>query len=441
MIRPSHPKERPRVTRRAFLQRAAVAGATLPMMSAILAACERGAGSTVETSASSTDTGQYGTGGIAGAPYPLARPDAPVTWNVDKSKVIASDLQPEQNATVQMLRWPYYLAPSVIRSFEAKYHCTVQQTEFEDMDKGMAEINAGRGDFDVLVGLNVWALGKSIAAGLIRPLNLDYIPNLAANTWETFQSPFYDTGSHYSTPYSVWTTGIFWRNDQVTEDIAGMANPYDFFWNGAPVDKTHLLANAQDVLAMAMFREGISDVNSADASAITAAKDAIREVVAATNASFDHVDYTDVPAARSWLHQSWSGNVSDAVVFMKASQASQADNVSYIWPVEVGVPGNVDNDLLVILNSGRNPVLSHLLLNHIMDANNAVANFATWTGYQMPQKTMTQEALDGIGLLPEHLANVYLQESDMDRGSRELELPPATDALWQSAYTELTEAV
>jgi spermidine/putrescine transport system substrate-binding protein len=293
----------------------------------------------------------------------------------------------------------------------------------------------------VLVGLNVWALGKSIATGLLRPLNLDYIPNLAANAWDTFQSPFYDTGSHYSTPYSVWSTGIFWRNDLVTEDIAGMANPYDFFWDGAPVDRTHLLANARDVLAMAMFREGISDVNIADASAITAAKDAIREVVASTNASLDHVDYTDIAAGRAWLHQSWSGNVGDAFVFLKASQASHADNLSYIWPVDVGVPGNVDNDLLVVLNSGKNPVLSHLLLNHILDAKNAMTNFATRTGYQMPQKTMTREALDGIGLLPEHLANVYIRESDMDRGSRELELPPATDALWQSAYTELTDAV
>ncbi len=441
MTRPLHPKERPQFSRRAFLQRAAAAGIALPTMSAILAACGSGAQSSVQTSAGDTDTGQFGSGGISGAPYPLARPDAPVTWNVDQSQVIASDQEPEQNATVKMLRWPYYLAPSVIKSFEDKYHCTVQQTEFEDMDKGLAKMNAGQGDFDLLIGMNVWALGRSIAAKLIRPLNLDYIPNLAANNWDTFQSPFYDVGSHYSTPYSVWSTGIFWRNDQVTQDIAGMANPYDIFWNGAPVDKTHLLSNAQDVLAMAMFREGISDVNNADASAVSAAKDAIQQVVAATNASFDHVDYTDLPAGRAWLHQSWSGNVSDAFVFLKASQASQADNLSYIWPVEAGVPGNVDNDLLVVLSSGKNPVLSHLLVNHIMDAKNAMTNFTTWTGYQMPQKTMTRAALVGTGLVPEHLANVYIQESDMDRGSRELELPPSDDALWQSAYQELTAGV
>jgi len=440
MVRPLHPKERQVYSRRAFLQRAAAAGIAMPTLSAILAACGSGAQSGVETSASSGGgASQYGTGGIAGAAYPLARPDAPVTWNVDDSQLIADDLKPEENATVKILRWPYYLAPSVIKSFEKKYSCTVEQTEFADMDKGLAKINTGQGDFDLLVGMNVWAVGRSIAAGLLRPINLSYIPNLSANCWESFQSPFYDVESHYTLPYSVWSTGIFWRNDKITDDIAGMANPYDIFWNGAPVDKTHLLSNAQDVLSMAMFRDGLTDVNVTDAATISAAKDSMAEVVHATNAAFDHVDYTDVPKGQAYLHQSWSGNVSDAFVFLPSGD--QAENLSYVWPVESGVPGNVDNDALVLLNTGKNPVLGHLLLNHILDAQNAMTNFETWTGYQMPQATMTREALVSSGLVPEHLANCYIIESDMDRGSRELELPATADALWQSAYAELTAGV
>jgi spermidine/putrescine transport system substrate-binding protein len=439
MDRPSQSTERhPHYSRRAFLQRAAAAGIAVPSLAAILAACGSGAQSSVSTSTASATAGQFGTGGVSGASYPLARPEAPVTWNVNPDDVIASNLDPEQNAKVKMLRWPYYLAPSVIKSFEKKYSCTVEQTEFSDMDKGIAKMTAGQGDFDVLVGLNVWALGKSIASGVIRPLNLDYIPNMA-NNWDTFQSPFYDVGSHYSTPYSVWSTGIFWRNDKITEDIASMSNPYDIFWNGAPVDKTHLLSNAQDVLALSMFHDGMTDVNVTDPNTINDAKDKMAQVVQATNAAFDHVDYTDVPKGQAYLHQSWSGNVSDAFVFL--TDPSQAANLSYVWPVEVGVPGNVDNDLLVVLNSGKNPVLSHLLLNHIMDSQNAMTNFSTWTGYQMPQKSMTREALMATGLVPDHLANVYIQEADMDKGSRELELPTATNALWLQAYDELTAGV
>ena len=77
----------------------------------------------------------------------------------------------------------------------------------------------------------------------------------------------------------MWYTGIFWRNDKISDDIASMANPYDIFWNGAPKDKTHLLANAQDVLAMPMFRDGMTDVNVTDPATITKAKDDVAQVV------------------------------------------------------------------------------------------------------------------------------------------------------------------
>ena len=37
--------------------------------------------------------------------------------------------------------------------------------------------------------------------------------------------------------------------------------------------------------------------------------------------------------------------------------------------------------------------------------------------------------------------SVYIVEDDMNRGSRELELPTDADALWQSAYAELSAGV
>jgi spermidine/putrescine transport system substrate-binding protein len=108
-----------------------------------------------------------------------------------------------------------------------------------------------------------------------------------------------------------------------------------------------------------------------------------------------------------------------------------------VWPVDAGVPGNVDNDLLVVLDGGKAPVLAHLLLDHILDVDNATRNFSTWTGSQMPQKTMTPETLIDAGLAPAHLANVFLAESDMESGSRELELTAAMDAVWRAAFADL----
>ena len=289
---------------------------------------------------------------------------------------------------------------------------------------------------DLLVGMALWALGRSIAAGSLRPLNLDYVPNLASNCWPSFQSPFYDVGSRYSVPYSVWTTGIVWRNDKIGDDIASMANAYDFFWNGAPVDKTHVLSNARDVLSMSMFRDGLTDVNVTDPGTIQEATDAMVTVMHATNGLNDHTDDVDVPGGRAYLHQAWSGNVTRASIL---SPGDAVGNLSFVWPVSSGVPGNIDSDTVVLLNGGRAPVLAHQLVNHILDANNAMTNFATCTGYQMPQNSMTLDALSMHGPAPQHLANVYLVEEDFNRGSRQLELSPTGNILWREAYIAVAE--
>jgi spermidine/putrescine transport system substrate-binding protein len=438
-----HPKARPPMDRRTFLRRAAAAGIVMPSMAAVLAACGKGASNSVSTGPTTSGgagANQYGTGGISGAAYPLARQDAPVTWNVDSSKLIADGMQPEKGVTLKILRWPYYLDDGVLKAFAKKYNAKYEVTEFSDMDKGLAKINSGQGDFDILFGMNVWAVGRSIAAGELRPINHSYIPNLQKNAWGMFQSPFYDVNANYSLPYSVWNTGIFWRNDKVNIDPHTMSNPYDVFWDDAPPNKTALLANAQDVLALPMFRDGLTDVNVTDPSVITKAQTDITQIAQKVGQlRYDHVDYTDLPSGKTWLHQSWSGNVSDAVVFL--TDKSDADNLSYYWPGSDGFPANVDNDTVVLLNTGKAPVLAHLLANWLLDTKNGLDNFTNTTGYQMPLTNFTPEAMVGSGIVPKHLSSVIVTESDFAKGSRELELPPDADALWQQAFSSLQAGV
>jgi spermidine/putrescine transport system substrate-binding protein len=441
MYRP-HPKQP--IDRRTFLRRAAAAGIALPSMAAILAACGSGAESGVNSNSggASGTTNPYGTGGIAGAPYPLARQDAPVTWNVDQANATPSGQQPEQGATLKVLRWPYYLDDGVLDAFKKKYKCDVQVTEATDMDKLLAKLAIPDNEFDILFGMNVWALGRSIAAGQLRPYNLDYMTNFKANVWDQFQSPFYDQGAHYSVPYSVWNTGIFWRNDHLDIDPASMDNPYDVFWNNPPKGKTHLLANAQDVLAFAMFHDGITDVNVTDPAAITKAKDEIAEVAkAAGGIKYDHVEYDagDILDGTVWLHQSWSGNASDTVVFLGPNDPT--DVYSFYWPGTDGHPANVDNDLTVILSKGKNPVLAHYLADWVFDAKNSLNNFTNTTGFQMPVKSMTRDSMTSSGIVPPNLETIIVTEDDFGKGSRELELPPDADALWQQAFLELQSGV
>lgn len=431
------------LSRREFLRRSAMAGIAVPSLGAILAACGSGAQDTVENRGTGASGGEnpFATGGIAGAPYPLARLDAPVTWNIlDDNPPIASDLAPETDTTLKIFNWPYYLSKSLMRQFGEQYGVTVELTTFADMSDGIAKVTSGQTDFDLFFGVQIYTLGRLIAGGFLQPVNLDYIPNLAANVWDQLQSPFYDQESRYSLPYGLWNTGVMWRNDFLTTDIAGLANPYDVFWNDAPVDKTHLQNNSRDLLSLAMFRQGQTEVNTDDPAVIDAAKQQIAEVVAATNAQFDHNDYADVPRGRAYLHQSWSGNVGSAFYFLP--EGDTAPNISYYWPGSTeGIPGNVDNDTVTILKGAKNPVLAHLFIDFILDTQNATTNYTTYTGYQQPMKGITPESLVGSAVVPEHLGSTIVREEDFSQGYRLLELAPDVEALWEGAYQEILAGV
>jgi len=364
-----------------------------------------------------------------------------VTWNIlDDNPPIASDLAPETDTTLKIYNWNYYLSKSLMRQFGERYGVTVELTTFDDMVEGIAKVTSGQTDFDLFFGVQIFTIGRLIAGGFLQPLNLDYVPNLAANVWDQLHSPFYDTESRYTVPYSIWNTGIMWRNDFVTADIAGLANPYDVFWTDAPPDKTHLLNNSRDLLSLAMFRQGQTEVNTDDPAAIDAAKQQIAEVVAATDAHFDHLDYADVPRGRAYLHQSWSGNVGSAFYFLP--EGDTAPNISYFWPGSTeGIPGNVDNDTVTILKGAKNPVLAHLFIDFILDTANATTNYTTYTGYQQPMKDITPESMVGSAVVPEHLASTVVREEDFATGYRLLELAPAVEALWEGAYQEILAGV
>lgn len=441
---PQDPKGRRTYDRREFLRRAAATGIAMPSLAAILAACGPGAQETAGETTGATGTAAanpYGTGGIAGAPYPLARVDAPVTWNIQPdNKPIASGLSPEKDATLKIFNWNYYLSPKLMKEFGAKYGVKVELTTYNDMADGIQKVVAGVADFDLMFGLQIFATGRLISGGFLSPLNQDYLPNVKANAWDQLQSPFYDQESRYTVPYGLWATGIMWRNDEIPTDIAALDNPYDIFWNGAPKNKTHLQNNSRDLLSLAMFHAGETDVNTGDPAVIDKAKNDIAEVVAATNAQFDHTDYTDVPKGRAWLHQSWSGNVGSAFYFLPPGDT--APYISFYWPgATEGIPGNVDNDTIALLRTAKNPVLAHLFIDWIYQGDNPLINYTTYTGYQPPVKTITPESLVGSQVVPEHLATTVVHEEDFSKGYRLLELAPDVEALWESAYQEILAGV
>ena len=227
----SHPKDRiPPLSRREFLRRAAMTGVAVPGLAAILAACGSDDGSAGGASGSSPTA----------AGLQLARPDDPVTLAItEDNPAIADGLSPEAGP-LKIFGYNDYVWKKVRNQFSDRYGVDVEYTVFDTPDEMVSKMQSNGSDFDILVTVTLENVGKLAQGGLIQPLNKTYLPTFEDQLW-TGIPDFYDVGRQYSAPYVVFTTGISWRNDLITDDIGAMDNPYDIFWDTANKGQVHLL--------------------------------------------------------------------------------------------------------------------------------------------------------------------------------------------------------
>jgi spermidine/putrescine transport system substrate-binding protein len=125
----------------------------------------------------------------------------------------------------------------------------------------------------------------------------------------------------------------------------------------------------------------------------------------------------------------WSGDVVNALSYLP--KGTPASVLRYWFPQDG--KGMVDNDLMVVLRGGKNPVLAHLFLQHMLDSAVAERNFS-YIGYQPPQRSMDPESLVERGFLPKTLSAAVVKEEWFAVGYRLLELSVANDAAWHKIW-------
>jgi spermidine/putrescine transport system substrate-binding protein len=321
----------------------------------------------------------------------------------------------------------------MLNKFSDQYKTKVEWTIFDTPEQMVARMQTEGSTFDLIVSVTLENVGKLATGALIQPLNKTYIPNFA-NVWKVFQSPFYDVGAQFTAPYTVYTTGIGWRNDKVSEDIPAMDNPYDILWDTKYAGQVHLLNGARDTLAAALLRMG-ADVNSADPSVLDQAKKMLLDGVNTMNWKFDHTDYSELGSFD--IHQTWSGQVSYYQYYLPKGLPITA--FSYVWPPKAtgGKSGIITNDVFAIPKGAKSPVLAHKMIDFLLDHDNASVNYA-YEGFQPPLTSITPESILADKLVPKNLSNILITESDFPLGVQELELAPTVNQLYQTIYTEVT---
>jgi spermidine/putrescine transport system substrate-binding protein len=423
-----HPKERQGgLSRRDFLLRAAGAATVLSGAGGLLAGCS----STTEAEVTTGKSGELlGPGGL-----PIARPDKRVTMPLWEDP-IASGLEPERGGTFTVFNYPDYLYKKLLNEFGRKYGVDVQYTAFQNISSGIQRLASGAVTPDVME-MTPDNLSRAVAGKLIKPLNLDYIPNLEKNVWPGLASPFYDVDSHYTVPYTVYATGILWRTDEIKEDIASLPQPWDIFWEAGDYrGKVALLSEERETIGTALLRKGILDINTEDPKLIDQAVADLKELYDICNIKVDDVQYQAIPENRSWLHQAWSGDPIAAYIYYPIVPKGTPATALGFWKDEKGkVP--IQNDCWSICATTKKPVLSHLWLNYLLDNGVAYSNFVDFNGYQPPLNEIDPSTLVSKGIIPEHLTNAVLTNDDLGPDSLQYgTLTPRGQQLWQDGYSD-----
>jgi spermidine/putrescine transport system substrate-binding protein len=411
-----HPRER-RYGRRELLQRGAAGAFALSSMSTLLAAC-----------------GGSQDGNFTPPELQLARPDHPVTWPLfEDNPMVLSGLAPEKGP-LRIYNWNGYLWPKIKKDFASEYGVEVEETYFSTSDEAIAKITSGAVSYDVFFPAPD-RLGRLVIGKALQPLNHDYVPNLA-NVWLSAQDPWYDKGSQYTVPYTVYTTGIGYRTDKVSKTPLDYSNPYEIYWDEANKGKMYVLDDSRDASAHMLLKNGITDINTEDPANIELAKNELKSLYS-VNVKTSTDDYTNLPEGRAWVHQMWSGSAISAQWYLP--EGISTDALGFWFPADGG--GTVGNDNIAIPKSAKNPVLAHHFVNYLLDNKHGYDNMVEFNGYQPPLTKLDPERLVADGVVPAHLKTAIVRESDFDKGYFITELTPTGATAWQNAWAEFKAGV
>jgi len=350
--------------------------------------------------------GVYGLGSLAGCT--VERP-------IDKPAGGAF-AEPKIDGDILIYNWAQYMDPDIKKRFSEKYGVEVNEVNFDNLEAMVTKLRAG-GRYDVIWPTPEYAF-RLDKEGLLTHFDRDKLKNAKGI------SPFYDTGwwdpdARLSVPYTYYTTGIAWRNDEVS----GMEGSWNDLVNPEGKGRMFILDDFQEGIGQANLLNGW-DLNTTDPNQLEESKDTLlyQKTFArglSTNSTANLVNGTAA------IHQAWNGDIVNV-----RNQVSDPENYSYETCKE-GVP--VGTDLMCIPVTARAPGTALKFIDWVIQADNAAQN-VMWNGYPQP----VDGAKEAFAELVKDEPSIDVNLEDLGDGGMEYRLDNPDDrALWNQTWTEV----
>jgi spermidine/putrescine transport system substrate-binding protein len=351
---------------------------------------------------------------------------------------------PVEHGTLRIYEWKDYLSKHVLDSFTWAHrdrNVRVEVQSFLHVDEAISRLQEPDADYDVFFP-TVDVLPELVEARLLLPLNHDYLPNIR-NLWPQFRAidaPFYDRGQRYTLPYTVYSSGIGWRRDLIdaADTPEELADPFEVFWNDQYRGRVGMYDDYLEAMSLALLRDGIVDVRAADDEELRAAADALAEAVRRVGVRFTTDGAEEGLAAGEFVvHQAWSGDVLTARRY--ADDPGVVSELAYWSPPDR--ERIVGCDLTAICTRGRNPILAHAFLDHLLRFDVAMDNFS-WNGYQPPLEGVSPESFADPSFpwrdaVPPNLGGAILSAEEFDRGQMLVGFGPSERARWLAQWNRV----
>lgn len=279
---------------------------------------------------------------------------------------------------LRFFNWADYMDEDIMTQFEEACGVKVTQDIYSSNEDLIAKLQAGNAGYDLVIPSD-YAVQILISGGLLRPLDMESIPNVA-NIDPALMGMYYDPDNTYSIPYQWGTTGIAYNVTAYPDGVDSWAALFDPEQVCEQRGFASMLDDERESIGAVLKYLGYS-YNDADPDHQAQARDVLlaqKECLAGYNS--DNYNQT-LAAEEVMIAHAWSGGT--------ALARSENENVVFVIPNEGGA---IWMDNMAIPADAPNPYTAEIFINYLLDAEIG-AQLSNYTYYFTPN-TAAQPLLD-----------------------------------------------
>jgi spermidine/putrescine transport system substrate-binding protein len=354
--------------------------------------------------------------GLALGAYGLA--GCTVERQVDRSAE-GRIIRPEVDGDLLIYNWAQYMDPALKKEFAEKYGVEVTEVNFDNLEAMVIKLRSGAA-YD-LIWPSTEYVARLDAEGLLARFDRGLLRN-DKNISSFYDGSWWDPQNELSVPYAYYTTGICWRDDEVS----GMTGSWNDLTNPDGDGRMFILDDFQEAIGQANLINGF-ELNTGDPEELEVAKETL--LAQKENArGFSTNSVQNLVSGSAVLHQAWNGDVVNI-----RNQVSEPELYRYETCAE-GVP--VGTDLMCIPVTSKSPGTAMLFMDWIIEPENAARN-VRWNGYPQPVEGGRQAFAELVKDAPE----IDVELESLGEGGLEYRLDdPEARRAWTDLFTEVKAA-